>query len=62
MIMTTHDHLHNLINSILGDNELSLDQRFDIMTDVVEPLITTAFELGITTIKPIYELTADDLI
>lgn len=60
--MSINNSLTELINSVLHDNNLSIDQRFDLMTDVVEPLITKTFNLGLTTIKPIYELTADDLI
>lgn len=60
--MTTHKSLTELINSVLQNDQLSIDQRFDVMTDVVEPLINKAYELGLTTIKPIYKLTADDLI
>lgn len=60
--MSTHKSLTELINSVLYDEIVPLEHRFDLMTDIVEPLITKAYVLGLTTIKPIYELTADDLI
>lgn len=60
--MTTHNSLTELINSVLYNDHLSLDQRFDLVSDVIEPLISKAYEMGLTTIKPIYELTVDDLI
>ena len=57
--------MDNIIQSRLdylcGCTQLSMDKTFDLLNDL-EDIIEIAFKCGTGTIKPVYLLTAEDLV
>ena len=61
-MISINDNINYILNDVIYHDTLSWSDKSNVLTNVLEPLISLYHDLGLTTIKPINDITADDLL